>query len=88
VIPVAVSRQTIVDMLRRAGLEEAATAALNTLPDPVDEQQADRFCKEHGLPSMGSLTDRMGGSPRTACRARVDLESPTALTVPVRDRVA
>ena len=59
----AVSRQLIVDMLRRAGLEEAAAAALDTLPDPVDEQEAERFCTEHGLPSMGALIDRMGGSP-------------------------
>jgi hypothetical protein len=61
VIPM--SRQLIVDMLRRAGLEEAAASALRTLPDPVDQQDVERFCKENGLPSMGSLTDRMGGSP-------------------------
>ena len=59
----AVSRQLIVDMLRRAGMTEAAAAALDTLPDPVDDTEVDRFCKEHGLPSIGSLTDRMGGSP-------------------------
>jgi hypothetical protein len=63
VIPMAVSRQFIVDMLRRAGLEEAAAAALDTLPDPVTEEEADRFCAEHGLMSMAALTDRMGGSP-------------------------
>jgi hypothetical protein len=59
----AVPRQSIVDMFHRVGMNEAAAAALSTLPDPVDEKEADRFCKEHGLPSMGSLTDRMGGSP-------------------------
>jgi hypothetical protein len=59
----AVSRQFIVDMLRRAGLEEAAAAARDTLPDPVEEKEAERFCAEHGLPSMTSLIDRMGGSP-------------------------
>lgn len=61
VIPM--SRQLIIDMLRRAGLEDAAASALKTLPDQVDQQDAERFCKENGLPSMGSLTDRMGGSP-------------------------
>jgi hypothetical protein len=30
---------------------------------PGDEQDAERFCKENGLLSMGSLVDRMGGSP-------------------------
>jgi hypothetical protein len=59
----AVSRQSIVDMFRRIGMNEAASAALRTLPDSVDEKEADRFCKDYGLPSMGSLTDRMGGSP-------------------------
>ncbi len=59
----AVSRQTIVDMLRRAGLQEAANLARTTLPDPVDEKDAARFCHDNGLPSMGSLVDRMGGSP-------------------------
>ena len=50
-------------MLRRAGLNEAADAAVVTLPDPVDEKDAERFCTEHGLSSMGFLTDIMGGSP-------------------------
>ena len=63
VIPMAVSRQLIVNMLRRTGLEEATASAIATLPDPVDEQDAERFCKENGLLSMGSLVDRMGGSP-------------------------
>jgi hypothetical protein len=47
------SRQLIVDMLRGAGLEEAAASALRTLPDPVDQQDVERFGKENGLPSMG-----------------------------------
>ena len=63
VIPMAVSRQAIVEVLRRAGLNEAADAAVVTLPDPVDEKDAERFCTEHGLSSMGFLTDIMGGSP-------------------------
>jgi len=63
VISMAVSRQAIVEVLRRAGLNEAADAAVVTLPDPVDEKDAERFCTEHGLSSMGFLTDIMGGSP-------------------------
>ena len=58
----AVPRQKIVGMLRRAGLEDDAAAALATLPEVVDDNDALRFCFEHGL-SPGSLVDRMGGSP-------------------------
>lgn len=59
----AVPRQQIVKMLRRAGLEDAAAAALATLPEVVDDKAAQQFCAEHGLLSTGSLMDRMGGSP-------------------------
>jgi hypothetical protein len=59
----AVSRQQIVEVLRRAGLNDAAAAALATLPDPIEDKDAQRFCAENGLLSMGQLTDRMGGSP-------------------------
>jgi hypothetical protein len=52
----------MVGMLRRAGLEDAAAAALATLPEVVDDQDAQRFCVEHGI-STGLLVDRMGGSP-------------------------
>jgi hypothetical protein len=49
-------------MLRRAGLADVATAAQESLPDPVDSKVLDRFCARYGL-STQSLTDRMGGSP-------------------------
>jgi hypothetical protein len=48
--------------LRRAGLPDVASAAIQTLPDPVDSKTLDRFCAEHGL-TRGSLVERMGGSP-------------------------
>ncbi len=48
--------------LRRAGLPDVASAAVQTLPDPVDPKMLDRFCAEHGL-TMQLLVERMGGSP-------------------------
>ncbi len=56
------SRQEIVQMLRRAGLADVAAAAQKALPDPVDAKALDRFCARYGL-SEASLADRMGGNP-------------------------
>lgn len=54
--------QKFASVLRRAGLEEIASAALAELPDPVDAESADQFFAAKGL-SAESLQDRMGGSP-------------------------
>jgi hypothetical protein len=59
---VDVSRQRIIQMLRRAGLPDVAVAAQTSLPDPLDSKVLNRFCAKYGL-SRQSLTDRMGGSP-------------------------
>ena len=56
------SRQEIIQMLRRAGLVDVAAAAQTSLPDPVDSKALDQFCVQYGL-SMQSLIDRMSGSP-------------------------
>lgn len=48
--------------LRRAGLPDVASAAIQTLPNPVDPKALDRFCAEYGL-TRESLVERMGGSP-------------------------
>lgn len=61
-IPMTVSRQQIVTMLRRAGMEDAAADAIATLPDQVGASEAVEFCTAHGL-SKESLMNRMGGSP-------------------------
>jgi hypothetical protein len=58
----AVSRQQLVGILHKAGLEDAATEALATLPEQLDVAEAERFCAAHGL-SKQSLMDRMGSSP-------------------------
>jgi hypothetical protein len=60
--PVDLSRQEIIQMLRRAGLADVAAAAQKSLPDPVDAKVLDHFCARYGL-SKQSLIDRMGGSP-------------------------
>jgi hypothetical protein len=56
------SRQEIVKMLRRAGMEDAAAAALATLPEQMDGKAVEKFCTAYGL-TQESLVDRMGGSP-------------------------
>jgi hypothetical protein len=57
-----ISRQEIIQMLRRAGLADVAAAAQTSLPDPVDSKVLDQFCGRYGL-SGQFLVDRMGGSP-------------------------
>jgi hypothetical protein len=56
------SRQEIVKVLHRAGMDEIAAAALATLPEHVDYKAADKFCAAHHL-TLGFVVDRMGGSP-------------------------
>jgi hypothetical protein len=55
-------RQQLIQVLRRAGLADAAAAAQKSLPDQVDPKVLEHFCARYGL-SKQSLTDRMGGSP-------------------------
>ena len=57
-----VSRQSVVDRLRRMGLEQAAEAAARELPDPLTYEQAADFGERHGI-FLDDLTDSMGGSP-------------------------
>jgi hypothetical protein len=56
------SRPEIVATLRRAGLAEVADEALRVLPDPVDADQLEAFCKQHNV-TMDDLISKMGGSP-------------------------
>ena len=62
VVAVQLTRQHVVDMLRRAGLSDIADAAQHDLPDPVDSEQAAAWAVPYGI-NMGELIDRMGGSP-------------------------
>ena len=56
------SRQQIVRLLRRAGLDELAEQAEATLPDQVDDRTMNQFCATHGI-TASDLMDRMGASP-------------------------
>jgi len=56
------SLQSIIEVLHRSELNEAAEEARKTLPDPVSEAELARFAQEHGL-SVELLMNRMGGSP-------------------------
>jgi hypothetical protein len=56
------SRQEIVDMLRRAGLSEAADEAMKELPDRVSLQEAEEWGVRHGV-TRDLLISQMGGSP-------------------------
>ena len=62
VVAVQLTRQHVVDVLRRAGLSDIADAAQRDLPDPVDSERAAAWAVPYGI-NMGELIDRMGGSP-------------------------
>jgi hypothetical protein len=62
VVAVQVTRQWVVDVLRKAGLPQLAADALHVLPDPVDSDQVAAWGVSHGI-NMGELINRMGGSP-------------------------
>ena len=61
VVAVQLTRQHVVDMLRKAGLPEVADDAQRELPDPVDSEQAAAWAVPYGI-NMGELMDRLGGS--------------------------
>ncbi|HXL88216.1 MAG TPA: hypothetical protein VN969_04415 [Streptosporangiaceae bacterium] len=61
-ITVELTRQHVVDVLRRAGLPQLADDALRDLPDPVDSEQAAAWAVPYGV-NIGELISRMGGSP-------------------------
>jgi hypothetical protein len=56
------TRQHVVDVLRRTGFAEVAEEASRVLPDPVDVDDVHRFLAPYGI-SRDVLTNRMGGSP-------------------------
>jgi hypothetical protein len=57
-----VSRQTVVDRLRKAGFEPAADVAVRELPDPVTYEQAAKLLERLGI-FLDDLISGMGGSP-------------------------
>ena len=61
-IAVQLSRQHVIDLLRRAGMTEMAETALHDLPDPVDREDVAVWGGKWSV-DMDYLIDRMGGSP-------------------------
>jgi len=59
---VQLTRQHVVDVLRRTGLPELAEEAQRDLPDPVDSEQVAAWAVTYGM-NMDDLISRMGGSP-------------------------
>ena len=57
-----VSRQFVIDWLRRLGFPHLVDEASRDLPDPVDLEQVYEFGQRHHI-SLDELISRMGGSP-------------------------
>ena len=57
-----VSRQHVVDVLRKTGFSELADEAMRVLPDPVDLDEAERWDQQYGL-TPDQMISSMGGSP-------------------------
>lgn len=62
VVEMQVTRQHVVDILRRTGLLEVADEATRVLPDPVDLDYAVSWCARRGV-THDDLVNLMGGSP-------------------------
>jgi hypothetical protein len=57
-----VSKQSVIDLLRRLGFPDIADEAERDLPDPVELRQVQEFGERHGI-TRDELINRMGGSP-------------------------
>jgi hypothetical protein len=57
-----VTRQHVLDVLRRAGFADAAAELSQVLPDTVDLDRIQTFLTPYGI-NRDVLTSQMGGSP-------------------------
>jgi hypothetical protein len=57
-----VTKQHVVEVLRTAGMLEAADAADRSLPEELDFERAAEFLERYGV-TKDALISRMGGSP-------------------------
>ena len=57
-----VSRQHVLDILRRTGFADLVDEVSPLLPDPVDVDEAQRILGPYGI-TRDVLTSQMGGSP-------------------------
>jgi hypothetical protein len=58
-----VTKQSVIEILRRAGLQDAAEEAERSLPNPVELEDAQEFGFERFGITRDELISRMGGSP-------------------------
>lgn len=58
-----VSKQSVVEALRKAGLPEAAEYAERSFPDPVELEYAQKLGLERFGITRDDLISRLGGSP-------------------------
>jgi hypothetical protein len=58
----ATSRDEVVAVLRRAGLQHLIPDAERELPDWIEQERLDQFCSRHAL-TKDWLISRLGGSP-------------------------
>jgi hypothetical protein len=58
---VEVSREHVIDVLRRAGLGQEAERVTSSLPDSVDLERAAQLLHQYGI-TKDELISRMGGS--------------------------
>ena len=56
------SRQQVVDLMRRLDYPQVGDLAERELPDPVDLDEVMAFGEKHGV-TRDDLISRMGGSP-------------------------
>ncbi len=57
-----VTKQHVVDVLRTAGLTDAAAEADRSLPEQMELERAEEFLGPYGI-TKDVLISRMGGSP-------------------------
>ncbi len=57
-----ITRQHVLDVLRRAGFAEAADELSEVLPDTIDLDKIQPFLTPYGI-TRDVLTSAMGGSP-------------------------
>lgn len=55
------TRKQVVDILRRTGYSDLATAAMQALPDPVELDQVEEWGQRHGV-TRDDLISGMGAS--------------------------
>lgn len=56
------SKEQVAEIFRKAGYQQASDEALQVLPDQVEQDQLEKFCRQQGI-FLSDLISRMGGSP-------------------------